>query len=333
MTDHALSLACWDYDRTQAVLDARVGIDGWTVETTTAPPGTLFPLAVGTAPYDVTEMSLASYLVQSSLGEGEYIALPVFVSRAFRHGGIYVRADAGIEKPKDLEGRIVGVPEYQMTAAVWMRGLLADEYGVDVGKLRTRTAGLDAAGRKERLALQLPDDMDVAPAPDGANLNDLLLAGDIDAILAPSPPKAFVAGDARVRRLITDAAAAERDYYARTRLFPVMHAIGIRRSLAEAHPDLAGCVYDAFLAARRLAMDELGAIAGASANKVSLPWFADAHEATRTLMGDDYWPYGFRENESELETLCRYAHAQHLTTRPLNPRDLFHTHTLDRPGR
>ncbi len=333
MTERTLTVACWDYDRTRAVLDGRVVIDGWTVTPTVAPPGTLFPLAVGDAPYDVTEMSLASYLLQTSRGEGAYIAVPAFVSRAFRHDGFYVRADAGIATPKDLEGRRVGVPEFQMTAAVWMRGLLADEFDVDVTRLIYRTAGLNEAGRKERLELTLPDHMDVAPAPDGTNLNALLLAGDLDAIMAPAPPTAFANGDLRVRRLFSDAAAAGRDYYARTGIFPLMHVMGVRKTLAEAHPDLARGVYNAFLASRRVAMDEVRAVAEASANKVTLPWFANEYETTRALMGDDFWPYGFSENVRELEALCRYANAQYLTDYLLAARDLFHPDTLDVAGR
>lgn len=321
-----LSVACWDYDRTLAVLDGRVGVDGWRVSPTAAPPGELFPLAVGTAPHDVTEMSLSSYLIQLSRGEGAYVAVPVFVSRAFRHGAIYVRADAGIEAPKDLEDRLVGVPEYQMTLAVWVRGILADEYGVDLRRLRTRTAGLARPGRKERLPLELPADMDVAPAPEGSWLDDLLLRGEIDAVIGPPPPS-FIAGDDRVRRLIAEPKEAEIDYFRRTGIFPPMHAIGIRRSLAEAHPGLPAAVFRAFAEAKRLAMAENAAIAIASANKVTLPWFGDEWEATRALMGEDFWPYGVEANRAALEALCRYSHEQHLSARRLDPEELFHPET------
>lgn len=332
VTELSLSLACWDYDRTRPVLDGRVGVNGWRIEATAAPPGELFPLAVGPAPYDVTEMSLSSYLMQRAAGTCAYIALPVFVSRAFRHGAVYVRTDAGIETPTDLEGRLVGVPEYQMTLAVWVRGILADEYGVDVSRLRYRTAGLEKPGRKERLPLDLPAGMDVAAAPEGSWLDDMLVRGEIDAVMAPSPPPSFVAGDARVRRLIADPKRAETDYYRRTGIFPVMHAIGVRESLADAHPGLAAALFRAFAAAKRLAMAENARIAAASANKLTLPWFADEWEATRALMGDDFWPYGLAPNRAALEALCRYSHEQFLSPTRLDPEALFHPETLDLPA-
>ncbi len=332
-TTSTLSLACWDYDRALPVLDGRAPVAGWQVAATAAPPGVLFPLAVGEARYDVSELSFASYLIQLSRGESAYVAIPVYLSRAFRHGAIYVRADAGIERVKDLEGRICGVPEYAMTLAVWVRGILADDHGLDVGRVRYRTAGLNEPGRTERLVLELPDGLDVQALGDDRTLNDALLAGEIDAIMAPAPPTAFSEGDPRVRRLIDPVGPAERAYYERTKMFPIMHVVGIRRTLADANPGLAGALYDAFLAARRIAMTGVAAVAKASANKVMSPWYADAYEDAVRLMGADYWPYGVAENRAELEAICRYAAEQHLTRRPVSPDELFHPETVSKPGR
>ena len=332
MAGPKLTLACWDYDRTRALLEGRVGVAGWRIDAKAQPPEETFPRAVADAPFDVSELSLSSYLMQVSRGEGAYIAIPAFVSRAFHHGAIYVRTKRGIETPKDLEGRLVGVPEYQMTMALWVRGILGDEYGVDFRKIRYRTGGANKPGRKERLALELPEDMDVAPIPEGSTLNELLLAGELDAVIAPTPPDGFTAGDKAVRRLFTDPAAEERAYYARTGLFPIMHVIGVRRTLADEHPGLAADLFRAFVEARNLAMREHDLTARSSANRMMLPWFADQWEATKDLMGDDFWPYGVAENRAELEAICRYSHEQNLGRKRLSVEALFAPETVELPG-
>jgi 4,5-dihydroxyphthalate decarboxylase len=322
-------MTCWNYDRVAALLDGRVTIPGVKLAVEVQYPTQIFARAFTEAPYDISELSASSYVMQLAKGACPYVALPAYLSRAFRHGGIYVRTDRGIAGPKDLEGRLVGVPEYQMTMALWARGLLADEYGVDTDRLRYRTGGLNQAGRKERLTLDLPARMDVAPVAEGRTLNELLVAGELDAVIAPAPPDAFVAGDARIARLFPDVRAAERDYYARTGIFPIMHLVGLRRELAEAQPGLARAVYDALLESRRLAMAELAATATASANRIQLPWLAAEWEDTRALMGVDYWPYGVERNRAALDALCRYSVAQHLAPERLSPDRLFHPETLD----
>lgn len=332
MAGPKLTLACWDYDRTRALLEGRVRVAGWRIDAKAQPPEETFPRAVADAPFDVSELSLSSYLMQVSRGEGAYIAIPAFVSRAFHHGAIYVRTKRGIETPKDLEGRLVGVPEYQMTMALWVRGILGDEYGVDFRKIRYRTGGANKPGRKERLALELPEDMDVAPIPEGSTLNELLLAGELDAVIAPTPPDGFTAGDKAVRRLFADPVAEEQAYYARTGLFPIMHVIGVRRTLADEHPGLAADLFRAFVEARNLAMREHDLTARSSANRMMLPWFADQWEATKDLMGEDFWPYGVAENRAELEAICRYSHEQNLGRKRLSVEALFAPETVELPG-
>lgn len=327
-----VTLACWDYDRTKALLEGRLGVDGCQVDATCLPPETLFPMAFGSAEFDISELSLSSYIMQVSRGECAYVAIPAFVSRAFRHGAIYTRTDRGVDHPKHLEGRIIGIPEYQMTAGLWVRGILQDEYGVDLERIRYRTGGTNKAGRKERLSLTLPPQMEVIPVRDGTTLNELLIAGDIDAVFSPTPPDAYVDGNPLVTRLFRDVATVERSYFDKTGLFPIMHVIGIRRTLAEAHPWLAPNVYRAFLLARREAMANLEATAAASANRVSLPWFSNEFEETKRLMGDDFWPYGVKENRRDMETACRYAHEQHLTDREIGIDELFAGDSRAIPG-
>ncbi len=328
-----LSLACWNYDRCEPLIDGQVTIDGVQLQSNVIYPTKIFASAFTEAPFDICELSASSYVMQLSQGQCEYVAIPVFVSRAFRHSGFYVRADSGIITPKDLEGRLIGVPEYQMTMALWARGILQDDYGVDCHTFKTRTGGTNKAGRRERLPLVLPDHMDVRPIGDAENLNDLILAGALDALISPMTPQAFTEGDPRLRRLFADPAAEERAYFRRAGLFPIMHVIGIRRQLVDANPELAVDVFKAFVAARRIAMDHLEETATASANRLHLPWVAAEWEATRALMGNDYWPYGLAENVADLEALCRYSHEQHLSPRCLDARELFVPATLDLPGR
>jgi 4,5-dihydroxyphthalate decarboxylase len=318
-----VTLACTPYDRVRALLDGSVGIEGCTVVPDAMRSEDLFPRVVDRADFDISEMSLSSYLVEVSRGVGAYVAIPVFPSRAFRHSGIYVRTDRGIATPADLRGRTVGIPEYQMTHGLWVRGMLADEYGVDTSAIRYRTAGTNEAGRKERLPLQVPPELDVRPLPAGATLNEALLAGELDAVISPSPPRAYVAGDPRVGRLFEDYGTAERAYYAKTRFFPIMHVVGIRRELVAADPGLAGRVAAAFATARDRALADLAEKARAGAPPFALPWFTESLEATVRLMGTDYWPYGIERNAAELAAICRYSREQHLSARELTLADLF----------
>ncbi len=324
-----LTMTCWNYDRVEPLLDGRVSIPGVELDCTVQYPTQTFARAFTDAPADISELSASTYVMQVARGDCPYVAVPAFVSRAFRHGGFYVRAGSGIASPKELEGRLVGVPEYQMTMALWARGLLADDFGVDTDKLRYRTGGTNVAGRKERLALELPAHMDVAPIEPTRTLNELLVAGELDALIAPGPPTAFTEGDPTIKRLFDDPKGAERDYYRRTGIFPIMHLIGIRKSLADDHPGLARAVYGAFVEARRIAMDELAVTATASANRIHLPWLATEWEQTRDLMGDDFWPYGVSANLKDLQALCRYSLAQHLAPKALEPAALFHPETVD----
>jgi 4,5-dihydroxyphthalate decarboxylase len=330
MKDKKLSLACWNYDRTLAILDGRVGLNNWHVDVNTLPPEELFPEVIDKAPFDVTEMSLSSYLMQVDRGEGAYVAIPAFVSRAFRHGGIYIRNGSKIKIPKDLEGCLVGVPEYQMTMALWVRGILQDEYEVDIHSIRYRTGGNNSPGRSDRLRLRLPKEMDVQPIAKDETLNNLLLADKLDAIIAPSPPNSFTATDHEpISQLFHEPTTVEKEYYTRTGLFPIMHVIGIRKSLVRDNPGLAAEIFLMFINARALAIKELENTARASANRITLPWFATEWETTKALMGSSPWPYGVKENLSELEAVIRYSHEQYLTSRRLSIEELFAKETLN----
>lgn len=318
-----LTVACAPYDRVRALFDGRVRIPDVRLVQVPIHSEQSFPRAFSRAEFDVSELSLSSQLVQVSRGEAAYAALPVFLSRAFRHGCIYLRRDAGIASAKDLEGRRVGIPEYQMTLGLWLRGILADDHGVDVNGIAWRTAGTNAAGRKERLPLELPPGMDVRPLPEGANLNDTLLAGEIDAILSPTEPRAFAAGDPRILRLFPDPRAAAMDYHRRTGFHPIMHVLGIRQDILARAPWLAPRLQAAFTEAKQLALAEIEADLRHSSLTQMLPFRAEEWAATKALLGPDPWTYGVAANRAELAAICRWSHDQHLSRRPLTVAEIF----------
>jgi 4,5-dihydroxyphthalate decarboxylase len=252
-----ITLATWDHDRVMPIHDGTLRLPGYEIDPVILPTTKLFPLAAQEARFDVTEMSLSTYILQLSQGTTPYTALPVFLSRAFRHNGFFARSGSGIHSPADLNGRVVGVPEYQMTAGLWMRGILQDEYGVDLASIRWRTGALDEGVRHERLALSLPEGMEVLPIAEGETLQDLLFDGRIDAVLAPKPPMASLKGDPRIRRLIPDPETAEADYFRRTGFFPIMHIVAVRASLLKDNPGLAMSLFEIFSEAKRIAMERL----------------------------------------------------------------------------
>lgn len=324
-----LTFASWDHDRVMALHTGRVKVPGVRLQSVVAPTSKLFPLAVSDARYDITEMSISSYILQVSRGVGEYIAIPAFVSRAFRHSGFIARQGSGIESPSDFKGRRIGVPEYQMTAALWMRGILWDEYGVATHDVDWRTGALDAGVRRERLPLDLPTGMNVEPIQDGETLQQRLLDDELDGILAPKPPRALLDGDPRLVRLFPNFEAAEQAYHRKTGFFPIMHLIGVRKSLVHAHPWLPKALYTAFVDAKNEAIDRLRAIWLGNANRLSLPWLNASMERTFATLGEDFWSYGFRANQAELAAVCRYSVEQYLAARAVRPEELFHPSVLD----
>jgi 4,5-dihydroxyphthalate decarboxylase len=319
-----LSLACWDYDRTRALADGRVRPDG--IELVYQPlevEETFFRMA-RYREFDVAEMSLSSYCVSKFKGD-PFIAIPVFPSRFFRHNCVFINEQSGIREPRDLVGKRVGTPEIQLTANVWIRGILADEYGVPVDSVTYYTGGEEEPGRPEKLKLDLPPSWRVQPIGATQTLSAMLASGEIDAFQGPRIPSSHSAPG--VRRLFPDYVPVEKAYYRKTGIFPIMHTIVIRRDVYENDKWVAMALYKAFLEAQRIAYDDLGT---AAALKTMLPWTLAEFEATRALMGEDYWAYGLGpENEKTLETFTRYHHEQGLSPKKLSPRDLFAPETLE----
>jgi 4,5-dihydroxyphthalate decarboxylase len=325
MAQVALNLACCDYDRTRALFDGRVRIDGCEVFAVPMPPEEAFHRAFKYQEFDVTELSMSSYMSQVARGGSPYIGIPVFPSRLFRHSSIYIRTDRGIETPQDLKGKTVGVPEYQMTAALWVRGILQDEYGVRPSDIHWRTGGLEEAGRSQVVALNLPGGIDVKSIPADETLAQQLADGKIDALISARAPSSFRDGS-KIARLFPDYRTAEEAYFRASGMFPIMHMIGIRRSLVERHPWLPVNVYTAFLRAKELCYKDLEKVGHLF---TTLPWPVHELERTRALMGRDYWRYGIQENTKEIEAMSRYAFDQGMTPRKLSTEDLFATSTFE----
>jgi 4,5-dihydroxyphthalate decarboxylase len=306
-----LSVAVGDYDRTRPLIDGSVGIDGVNPIFMTLGPEEIFFRAFRGAEFDVCELSLSSFTLKTAQGDSPYVAVPAFVSRAFRHTAIYVRTDR-VKKPADLKGRKVGVPEYQLTANVWARALLDDDFGVKPADIHWIRGGIEEAGRPEKLTINLPPGVRLDNAPEGATISALLENGDIDGFIAPRPPTLVEKGHPNIGWLFSDPVAAAKDYFKRTGYFPIMHVVGVRRTLAERHPWLPGAVYKAFEQAKALGVKKLS---DTSATKVTLPFVEEALRDARTLMGDDYWPYGIGPNRKVLDYFLGQHHAQGLSPR------------------
>jgi len=326
MPDLPLTLACNGNDRTQALHDGTVRPTGIDLTTLALDPEELFWRTLRHREFDVSELSMSSYLMTLEADEPPFVAIPVFPSRFFRHSCIYVNVDAGIDEPADLVGKRMGVPEYQMTASLWVRGMLQDDYGVAPADVHWFHGGQeDAGGREEKLDLSLPADLTLEAIPTGRTLSDLLVAGDLDALVTARTPSAF-ATDA-VERLFPDYRRVERDYYERTGFFPIMHTVVLRRDVYEANPWAAQELTKAFTAAKDRRLER---IANTNELPVALPWLVAEVEATRDLMGHDYWPYGVEANRETLEAMTRYSHDQGLTSERLAVGDLFAPNTYDR---
>ncbi|MFD0667084.1 ABC transporter substrate-binding protein [Ramlibacter sp. MAHUQ-53] len=322
-----LTIACWDYDRTARLMNGEVPIEGCDPNFLNLPVEETFFRALRGTEFDVAELSMSSYTMLLSKGASPYVALPVFLSRAFRHSAIYVREGSDIKTPQDLVGRQVGVPEYQLTAPVWVRGILEDEYGVRPRDIRWRTGGVEAPGRHEKVDLSLPAEIDLQPIAEGRTLNEMLLSGEIDALVAPRAPSSFHLPGRPVKRLFEDFRSVESAYFAKTGIFPIMHVVGVRRSLVEANPWLPMSLLKAFTRAKDLALAELGEVA---ALKISLPWAPAEHEQTVAAMGEDFWSYGVGPNEKVLDTFLRYHHEQGLSKRRVTVDEMFAAGTREK---
>lgn len=315
-----ITLATERYDRTQPLADGRVAPAGVDLTAKFMPVEEIFLRMLRDHEFDAAELSLSSYVVSLAEARQPFVAIPVFPSRLFRHSAIYLRADAGIGSAADLAGRRIGLPTYEMTAAVWIRGILQEFHGLPSDSPTYVVGGLHDADREQTFRLPLPDRIHVEPLGAGLTLAEELLAGNLDAVYSAREPREFTAGDPRVRRLFPDPERAEREYFARSGVFPVMHVVAILRERYEENPWLAGSLFDAFAESKRLA---LATLAQSGSLGVTLPWVLPELARTRDLLGDDFWSYGLEPNRDLFATYLRYAGEQGLNPAGATPDDLF----------
>jgi 4,5-dihydroxyphthalate decarboxylase len=321
-----LSIAIGPYDRMRPLIDGEVPIDAVDPQFMLLEPEEIFFRAFRHEAFDICELSLSSYSVRVAKGDCPYVAIPVFPSRAFRHTCTVVRTDRGIGGPADLKGRRIGIPEYQLTANVWARAILEEDFGVSPADVTWVRGGYDSPGRIEKISLSLPPGVMIENAPEGATISGMLAAGELDGVMGPRAPSCFERGDPHIEWLFPDPSAAAQEWFGRTRIFPVMHVLGIRKALVERHAWLPYAVQKAFERSKAVALARL---TDTSATKVTLPFVEESLRRARQLMGEDFFSYGLAGNRHVFEWFLRHHHAQGLSSRLLAPEELFHPSTLE----
>jgi 4,5-dihydroxyphthalate decarboxylase len=321
-----LTFSCWDYDRTRALADGRVQAEGIDLVYLMQPVEETFFRMLRYREFDCSEMSLSSYVASLGTDDPPFIAIPAFPSRFFRHSCIFVSTKSGIRKPEDLKGRRVGVPEYQMTAPVWIRGILSDDYGVRVSDVEHFSGGEEQPGRDEKIKLNLPPSIRVKPIGPTQTLSQMIAEGEIDALVTARAPSTFHTQPEKVQRLFPSYVEQEKAYYRRTGIFPIMHTVVIRRDVYQRNPWIAQSLYKAMAAAKAKALELFHQTAAMPA---MLPWFVAHVEETRREMGEDWWPYGLAPNRQVLDTFLRYHHEQGLSKRRFSAEELFARETLE----
>jgi 4,5-dihydroxyphthalate decarboxylase len=315
-----LTLACWDYDRTRPLIDGRVRPEGIDLDITVLRPRQIFQRMLDDQEFQVSELSLASYTALKGRGNCPFVAVPVALSKIFRHSCIYVRTDAGIKAPADLKGKRVGTSQYGSTALVFMRGMLQHDYGVAPSDLRWFMGGLNSFTEQPLIALNLPDNVRLDRLPAGTTLEAMFEAAELDALLSIYIPSLFLKGSPRIARLFPNFKEVEQDYYRRTRVFPIMHTVVLRKDVFEQHPWAARSIYQAFRAAKDMAIE---CLYDTDALQLSLPWLLDHLEETWRWFGRDFWTYGLEANRPTLAAIGRFVHEQGLSPRVVAPDELF----------
>lgn len=321
-----ITLACWDYDRTSALANGLIRPDGIDLNFLSLSPEETFFRMLRHHEFEAAEMSLSSYVVSLFQQDPQFIAIPVFPSRMFRHSCIFVSARSGVREPRDLIGKRVGNPEYQMTAVVWIRGILSDEYGVASSAVEYWTGGEEQPGREEKIRLDLPPEFKVKPIGANQTLSQMLADGELDALYTARIPSTYLARPRDVKRLFENYGEIERAYYGKTGIFPIMHTVVIRRDVYRSNPWIAQSLHKAFVEAQKRLYEDLRQTA---VSKFMLPWLQSQIDEVIHEMGQDWWPYGFSQNRHVLETFLRYHHEQGLSKRKLHPEDLFAPETLE----
>lgn len=327
MPNKVLNLACWDYDRVEPLINGKVKPAGIDLKTQTLWIQEIFYRMLTKKEFDVSELSFGAYVSSLFNEKPPFAAIPVFTSRMFRHGSIYVNRDSKINKPEDLKGKKVGLPEYRQTAVVWIKGMLKEKYGVQYDDVEYHTGPLEKPGGKFFFDLsgtevvKLHKDIKVGKIPDSKTLSDMLYSGEIDALYSALEPSTFKSGDGKIVKLFEDSKREEEEYYRETSIFPMMHVVVMRRDIFEKDRWIAKSLYEAFLESKDMVINDL--IKATGALKYSLPWLREHVKETVSIMGTDYWPYGLEKNRNTLSKFLEYMYDQGITPKLLDPKDLF----------
>ena len=320
MPDLDLDIAFWDYDRTRPLMDGRVRPEGINPNISVLRPREIFPRMLQDREFHAAEMSLASYVILKARDKCPFVAIPVMLSKIFRHDCIYVRPDAGISEPADLRGKRVGLPQYSSTAGVFIKGLVQHEYGVGPTEISWFMGGQDTTAPAPLVTLNLPADIHLEFIPEDKTLEGMLAAGELDALFATYIPNLFLNDSPKIARLFPNFKEVEQDYYRRTGIFPIMHMVVVREDVHREHPWVASSLYRAFTEAKDLAVNRLY---DTDALALTLPFLIDHMEETWKIFGSDYWSYGVESNRPALEALAQYVVDQGLAPRVVSPGELF----------
>jgi 4,5-dihydroxyphthalate decarboxylase len=322
------TFSCLPYLHMHALIDGTVKPEGIDLNFIPLEVEEIFWRQLKHEEFDGSEMSLSSYTMARSRGDDRFIAIPVFTLRIFRHSCVYINVHKGITRPTDLIGKTIGLPEYQMTACLWLRGIFQHEYGVHPNQIHWRGGGQETPGREEKLKLRLPPDIDYQPIPHDKTLSEMLDAGELDAMFTARTPSCFTKGSPNVKRLFENIMEAEKEYYLRTGIFPIMHTITLKRSVYEENPWMAMSLYKACLRSKNMVLEKLKQTGGAPLYAI-LPWGGWEAERTKRIMGDDWWPYGIEKNRVTIDALCQYSFEQGLSERRMTVEELFAPETFD----
>lgn len=327
-----LSMAGYNFDRTKALIDGRVKIEGCKIAFDEMGIGDINTHVLsGPQTLDVTEIGLHPFMLAYANNDfRDYSLLPIFPLRLFRHKSVFIRTDRGIATPEDLRGKTIGTAGYASTSLTWIRGIFEDEYGIKPEDVQWIVSSEDSsakdAGKVSKQESTLPTDLDITVGPAGKSESDLLESGEVDAVFHAGEPKAYVEGNPKVGRLFPDYRSTERAYFAKTGIFPIMHAVAIKKSLIKQHPWIIKAVFDAYSQSKQEAYDYMTKYAWL---KDSLPWFGQEFDETRALMGENYYSYGIEQNRKVLETLFRYSYLQGLCSKELSIEELFEPSSIE----
>jgi len=314
-----LTLAVTDYDHVRDLVNGAVTADGMVLTGFVLPVEEIFFRFIKNQEWDVSEMSFGKFIGYAAQGNSPFIGIPVFPSRVFRHSAFYVRADRDIRLPKDLEGKTVGIPEWAQTAGIYARGFLSETAGVDLTEIRWVQAGMNEAGREEKVEFKLPPGMQYSQRRD-TSISAMLLSGEIDAAISARVPDAFAKGGGKIVRLYPEFRGEEMRYYEATGIFPIMHVIAMRHAVFERYPWVAMNLLKAFEQAKQRSLERINDL---TASRIPVPWAASVASEWGKAFGADPFPYGLEANRKTLDAFCRFAHAQGVTAKRLAPDDLF----------